>query len=806
MRWQTRCAGKASYMFIAGLFLLVSGFLPVTALAQCNLSFSGTILDQDSKEGLKDATVQIKELNKTVVSNDKGEFMFRGLCPGSYSVVVSHINCAPQTAHIHLREDLHKDIEMPHNFSQLGEVVVRGTASATHTTPMEEVKGKALEATRGLSLGESLKRVNGVTVLQTGNNIYKPVINGLHSNRVLILNNGIRQEGQQWGSEHAPEVDPYLANRLTVIKGSASIRYGGDAIGGVVLVEPKLLPYHQPGVTGEVNTALFSNNRMGVLSAMVEGSLKHKPQFAWRLQGTAKRGGDARTPSYWLQNSGVQELNFSATAGWQKEKKGLELFYSFFSTKLGIFTGSHIGNVTDLVNAIENGDPPDYIKNAPFSYAINRPYQQVEHQLMKAKGYFQTGEYSRLSITGSFQNNHRREYDIVRSPRTNPQLELSLYTTALDLAWDHYKSKHWKGTIGISGSYQLNDINYRYFIPNYTGINVGAFASEKYTRGNWIIEAGLRYDLRWLNNITDNDNPPYDVLMGDPNNPGDPYGTRKFMGASGNAGVTYKWKGWRFNLSGGTAWRSPQVNELFADGLHHGAARIEKGKPDLQTERSMGVQGEVEYTNDRWAFTVNTYYKRINDFIYLKPTYPPQLTIRGAFPTFAYDQTDVRMSGVDVQGSYVVASHLKLSAKASVLRAFDLRADDWLIQMPADRYEASAEYMFDEGNKFKETYLRLTVSRVMEQTRVPATGNIEIKHPDGTVTMESDYAPPPPGYTLLGMEAGTDIHIKHRSLGIILGVTNLLNVKYRDYLNAFRYYCDDMGRNISLRVKVPLSF
>jgi iron complex outermembrane receptor protein len=260
------------------------------------------------------------------------------------------------------------------------------------------------------------------------------------------------------------------------------------------------------------------------------------------------------------------------------------------------------------VNAIESGDPPDYIKDASFSYAINRPYQSVQHHLFKAKGYLQTGEFSRLNIIGSFQNNHRREYDIVRSPRSNPQLELSLYTTALDLAWDHYKGKYWKGTAGVSGSFQLNDINYRYFIPNYIGINTGVFIAEKYTRGNWIAEAGLRYDLRWLNNITDNDASPNDVLTGNASNPGDPYGTRSFNGFSGNAGVTYKLKRWRFNISGGSAWRSPQVNELFADGLHHGAARIEKGKTDLVPERSLGLQAELEYANEK--FTLDSVNKR----------------------------------------------------------------------------------------------------------------------------------------------------------------------------------------------------
>lgn len=781
-------------------------YLAIGVQAQCTLGFSGVVTDMDSHEKLNDATILIKELNLSVRSNTNGEFQFKGLCPGSYSIVITHVSCSPQSAHIHLREDLHKDFEMPHNYNQLSEVVIRGNATATSTTTTEELKGRQLESTRGLTLGESLRKVNGVSVLQTGNNIYKPVINGLHSNRILILNNGIRQEGQQWGSEHAPEVDPYLASRLTVIKGSSSIRYGGDAIGGVILVEPKLLPYNLPGISGELNTAIFSNNRMGVLSAMVEGSFRKRPHFAWRLQGTAKRGGDARTPDYWLQNSGVQELNMSATAGWRKENHGLELFYSLFSTKLGIFTGSHIGNVTDLINAIENGDPPDYIKDVPFSYKINRPYQSVMHQLFKAKAFWNTGKFNRLNVTGSFQNNARKEYDVVRTPRSNPQLELSLYTTAVDVAWDHYKGKKWRGTIGLSGTYQMNDINYRYFVPNYEMVNTGLFIAEKYNSGNWILEAGLRYDLRWMFSVTDNDKSPYDKLTGDINSAGEPYGERNFSGFSGNGGATYKWEDWHFNVSAGSAWRSPQVNELFSNGLHHGAARIEKGKTDLSPERSFGLQGSIDHNNEKWSLDVNVYYKRINDFIYLKPAYPPQLTIRGAFPTFEYEQTDARMMGADVQLSYLFGNHFRLQGKASLLRAFDLRADDWLIYMPSDRYEASAEYLFDEGNKFKQTYVKITGAHVTEQTRVPATGNIEIKNPDGSVTMASDYAPPPPAYTLVGVEAGTDLHVKHRSLTVIVGVTNLFNTKYRDYMNAFRYFCDDMGTNISLRMKVPLSF
>ena len=774
--------------------------------AQCTQSFSGKITDADTREVLDGASVQIKELRQSVVSGKDGRFIFSGLCPGNYDIEISHIHCKTILVHLHLKEDLVMDFQLPHKASQLAEVVVVGSGRVTTTSVSDEIKGKALDATRGLTLGESLKGVTGVSVLQTGTNIYKPVIHGLHSNRVLILNNGIRQEGQQWGSEHAPEIDPYVANRLTVIKGASSIRYGGDAIGGVILVEPKLLRY-VPGVSGEVNMAAFSNNYQGVLSAMFEGNSERHKAFAWRLQGTAKRGGNARTPDYWLANSGVEEFNGSATAGWRKEKKGLELFYSIFNTRIGIFAGSHIGNVTDLINAINGSEPPDYIKNVDFTYTIDRPYQQVQHQLFKAKAFKQTSDNSRLNLVVSGQYNRRREYDIVRTSRTAPQLELNLFTGLADLVWDHFGGKKIKGTMGVTSLYQNNSYNYRYFIPNFQLYNVGAFIAEKYQSGKWQLEGGLRYDYRSMYSITDNDKSPFDELTGNAVAPGVAYGTRNFGGLSGNLGTAYKWnEHLSMNMTLASAWRAPQANEIFSDGLHHGAARIEKGKINLDPERANSIMAGVQYNSEHLNIDISAYVKMIDGFIYLKPTYPPQLTIRGAFPSFEFDQTNARLSGLDVNISYLFGHHIRWNGKASLLRAYDRTADDWLIQMPADRMENSIEYLFTDGKKWKQSYVRFGIQNVARQSRVPESGNIEITNPDGSVSMESDYAPPPAAYTLVSLEAGTDLNIKGTPVSIVLGATNLFDTRYRDYMNAFRYYSDDMGRNVSLRIKVPFEF
>jgi iron complex outermembrane receptor protein len=183
-----------------------------------------------------------------------------------------------------------------------------------------------------------------------------------------------------------------------------------------------LLQYHRE-LNGELNLAAFSNNRQGVISAMVESSFDKAEKTAWRLQGTFKRGGNARTAEYWLKNSGVEEFNMSAATGWRSKNKGAELFYSVFNTRIGIFSGAHIGNLTDLENLIRLQEPPSYIKDADFSYAIDRPYQDVQHHLVKLKGFSEQLGKSRISLTFSSQLNIRKEFDITRSETEQPQLQ-----------------------------------------------------------------------------------------------------------------------------------------------------------------------------------------------------------------------------------------------------------------------------------------------------------------------------------------------------------------------------------------------
>ncbi|MFM8742837.1 MAG: TonB-dependent receptor plug domain-containing protein, partial [Cytophagales bacterium] len=373
------------------------------------------------------------------------------------------------------------DIHLKPDQQELNEVVIETVAEKTETAQnFSVVTEKMLEANAGKSLGETLKEVPGVSAIQAGPGIFKPVIHGVHSQRVLILNHGIRQEGQQWGAEHAPEIDPFIASNIVVVKDASAIKYGTDALGGVIIVNPPNLPTtHQLG--GAFQTIAQSNGRMGTVSGMLEGGLKNVAGFGWRVQGTAKRAGDFHTPTYQLTNTGLSETDFSVATGYQKENVKLEAFFSHFQTEIGILRGAIVSNVGDLAAAFER-EVPEGTKS--FDYTISEPRQKLAHNLLKLHGELKRGKgYWRFNFGA--QKNFRQEFDVrVESLRNKPVINLELSTLTLDVEREVIsQDKTLHTTIGFSAMNQVNNNIYGTgriaFIPNYDNRAGGAFAIAK---------------------------------------------------------------------------------------------------------------------------------------------------------------------------------------------------------------------------------------------------------------------------------------------------------------------------------------
>lgn len=775
-------AGKS--ILWVGMLILWIGYSPsVFAQNTCKLTITGRVLNADTGEPMPYANIVIENENIGTVSDEEGRYVLRDLCAGDYTIVCSRVGC--DHAEHQLSIDAHhiaQDFLLHPHALELGTVEVKAEAVHLHAISGEDqLSGAELAATQGLNLGESLQKLPGVNTLKTGSSIAKPMVQGMQGQRVLIMNNGVRLEGQQWGLEHAPEIDPFVAEKLSVIRGAGGLRYGADALGGVVLVEPKALST-AAGWHGEMNLAGFSQGRTGLASGILETTFGgDKLPISTRIQGTIKRGGNMRTPDYFLDNTGLLESNYSWTVGTQNDRWSAELYYSNFFSKLGIFSGAHIGNLTDLRNALERGQP---LGESSFTYTLNRPMQRIGHELFKAKVGYETGEIGTLTVQYARQFNRRQEFDAhsgygqVPEGLDDPDIEFEVTTHSGEVDWEHKPISNLRGNMGVQVIRQINTTDRGALIPNYESWTAGAYWIERWRHypSPFEVEAGLRYDLRKM-----------DVGIQGQDTIGQQLDFSNFSGA---LGLIYKQANWKLRLSTGTAWRAPHVNELYSEGVHHGSASYEEGNAELIPERALNTNLSFEWkpVEKNIQGQISVYYNLIDNYIFLEPRDEPELTIRGAFPAFVYQQAMARVSGLDAQFAWKWNDHWQWSAQASFVRGWNRDLEDHLVFMPADRVGTTLQWTTGEEAPGRSPFVQITLNRIFRQTRTPEKG---------------DYAPAPDPYFMLDLEAGKTFMLGNQPLELGLAVFNLANVRYREYLNRFRYFADEPGRNISLRLKVP---
>ena len=753
------------------------------AQTDCIHTISGKTINAQNGKAIEGTFVTLSPSNKVEICNEKGEFKFDGICKGSYQLVIHQMGFKDSVIAIKLEKDIKLVAKLTESTTKLKEVeVVHKRVEMAQTQTVSSIKAKELDQTRGKSLGDALKSVSGVTTLNTGGTISKPMIHGMQGYRVLILNNGIRQEGQQWGNEHAPEIDPFIAQKLSVVKGANSVRYGSDAMAGVILIEPNDLP-DTASLTGEVNLVGMSNGRTRVASAIFQGYFDNLKYFSWRIQGTLKKGGTIHTPDYYLKNTGLEENNFSGAFGYKRKVWGAEVYYSQFNTRIGIFSGAHVGNLRDLKNAFAGGKPKDSL--APFSYDISRPFQDIEHELVKARSYVNITSKWSLKMQYAYQYNIRKEYDAHVSnvdsiaALNKPELDYRIISKTADAVLEHLNIRSFRGMVGASYMRQENVYLGRYFVPNFVNQTWGMFLTERFTSRLIDVEAGARYDEKGLSSYF--------------------YTGKKFntprihlSNVSWNTGIIYKPKSYlNVFLNVGSAWRAPAPNELYSDGVHHGAGSIDRGNPDLKTEQVYNVTLTGLLQHEKMMVEITAYNNQFTNFIYADPSPEPEQTIKGAYPLFLYKQANVKISGIDLKlSTHQLFDHVELSSKAMILRAWNYTIDNYLIYMPADRYSGDIKIHTDFSKNMKDAYFQVGYEHVLKQFRVP---------------LFADFAPPPPAYGLVAAEIGTTFKFGQQAITITLTGDNLLNKVYRDYLDRFRYFCDSQGRNFTLRIKMPLT-
>lgn len=745
---------------------------------QCQLSLKGVVQDEHTREPLHLVNIYVKEIGTGVVSDEQGRFEIKDLCAGEYHIVYSHIGCETIEEFLVLSNDTSVIVEMDHSAHLLEGVTISESSGQRSTQSIGSVSEQSIKDNSEKNLSTLISSISGVSTLRNGSGIAKPIVHGLFGNRVTILNNGVAQSGQQWGNDHAPEIDPLIANNIKVIKGVASLRYPGGGLGSVVSVEPYRIN-QEPHLHGRAGYYYESNGRTHGANIQLQ---KNNSKIGWKASGSFKLGGDRRSPNYFLTNTDVREANFALQLEKPIDDSWLiELYASTFNTTIGVLRGSHIGNLTDLESAFVRDIP--FFTEESFNYQINAPRQEVHHHLLKSKIQHYINENDFLEFTLAGQFNDRQEFDIRRGGRSDiPSLSIQQYNWYGEARWHTEKNDRFSYDLGFQFNVEDNvneeGTGILPLIPNYLTTKVGGYLTSDFTQGNSTFTGGLRYDFVYQSVITITTTLPKEILPVE----------NEFNNISAGIGWSQKFSSFlNMSFNAGYITRNPAINELFSAGLHQGVSGIEEGNADLNVEKAikgtLSLQGSI---SDNFSYEILGYYQSIDDYIFLNPSRDFRVTIRGAFPVFTYEQTDARIRGVDASAQLHLHEGWHVKTSYSYIRGDDRSENIPLVFIPSNNWNGSIAYEWHDAVQLGGWRL--------ENLSLSANGKIVARQ--NHLLDEQDFLPAPEGYFLLGADLSTDIQMNKNRWRFVLRVDNLLNTTYRDYLNRLRYFADDDGINV----------
>lgn len=776
----------ARYIFLVALAL----FLGISSLkAQTDNTIQVVAEDAQSGEPVVGATIKSGE--KWYVTGDKGACDIprpKGNVLKLTVKVLGYVDVLDST--IRVAKGWQRIVVKlkPSNIS-VGEVKVGAKQRATSKLQQSvAIETEVLEKSASLSIGQLLEQVPGVSTISTGSTIYKPVIQGMHSSRVLLINNGVKLESQSWGEDHAPEIDHTGSSVVEVVKGAEAVRYGYGAVGGVVIFSQAPLPFGHDHfkVGGKANLGYALNGHGYDGSGSIEMGYKW---IGLRLHGMYQRTGDYRTAKYILNNTGLTNINLSAHVGARYKNFTATLYSSLYTSWMGIYYGSKVSDIDQLLKRFIAGQPDEHTFK-PFSYKVIPPFQQVQHFMAKSDFVYRINDDHKLELTLSYQDNLRQEYENRKQERYSwlPVQDLQLTSMNGELVWNgNWSLFNMSSQLGITGMYQYNfnvpGTKTPAFIPNYAALTMGGFLFHKVQFGNLTCSAGMRLDLRAM------DVKGYTTLSSFK------YygGFRIYMNFTGTFAFHYQFNEnieARANL--GWAWRPPDVNEMFAAGLHHGIYWV-VGNKGLKSEHGYKAVAGAKYHNSWLVVEPSVFFQYIDNYIYDNigegrdrfHNHPS-----GKFPKFVYEQDNSRFFGGDVTLSVVPYTGLTLSAKGEWINARNLRRNTWLPFMPSDRYGLGANYTIAWGDKQEwHADVSLEGMLVTKQKRFDASKDLV---PDS-----------PPAYFLLkgSAEVGRDLP-GGRSVRLMLLGDNILNALYKEYTDRFRYYAHARGAQLTIRTLV----
>ncbi len=788
-------------------------------------TLSGKITDKATGESIPGATLYISDLKTGTISGPDGSYQLTNLPQTKILLQVSYVGYKMIVETIDLSVTTVKNFALEASAKEINEVVVTGTSQAGErnrtATPISIVTKTELLQNSSSNIIDALSKQAGISQVTTGAGISKPVIRGLGYNRVVIVSDGIRQEGQQWGDEHGIEIDEFSVNKIEILKGPASLSYGSDAIAGVInMINAPTVPEGQ--IKGNILGNYQTNNGLIAYSANVSGNLKG---FIWDVRYSNKMA-HAYQNKYdaYVLNSGYKENTFSGIAGLNKSWGYSHLHFSIYELIPGIVEGARDSIsgkfikpiiINDSTQGTEIAGNKDY-KN----YSPSTPFQKINHYKFALNTNFVIRN-GNLKTTFGFQQNHRKEFGDVFHPN-NYGLYFLLNTINYDVRYVLPEKKQFNISIGANGMQQTSqNKGIEFLVPEYSLFDIGVFTILKKSFKKLDISGGIRYDVR-----TEQSKDLYVDSLGVKTDVTDSSSYHQFTkfnahfsGISGSIGATYQFSENVYaKINAAKGYRAPSIGEVGANGEHEGTGRFEIGNPNLKAESSLQIDAAIGINTEHLTLELDAFHNSITNFIFLQKLnsmYGGDSITQGS-TTFEFVQGNANLLGgeisIDIHPHPVHWLHFENSF--SFVQSSQKNQVDslkYLPLTPAPKLESELKADIKKvGKHISNAYVKIEVENYFEQNKFYFAYGTETRTP---------------GYTLINLGLGTDFtrkwHKGNESIekticSFFISVSNLTDVAYQNHLSRLKYTetnnatgrkgVYNMGRNISFKLIVPLSF
>jgi iron complex outermembrane receptor protein len=799
-----------SLLLICSFF--INSFAGIPALPEAkkktnalNGTFSGKITDAKTGTPIEAASIYLSDIKSGTASDASGKFTIKNIPPGKHLAEISHIGYNSIVVSIDINTDITKDFALTESVIENNAVVVTGVTGATQLKKVpfavSVMRKEDFFRNTSSNIIESLTKIGGVSTMATGPAISKPVIRGLSYNRVLTFNDGVRQEGQQWGDEHGIEVDEASVSKIELLKGPASIIYGSDAMAGVVNIITNV-PVQANTLKANISSNYQSNNNLRTINFNVGAN---KNGFNWNIYTSNKAAGDYKNKyDGRVFNSKFTEKNIGGYVGYNGKWGFSHLLVSSFNLKAGLIEGERdsagyfIKHLAGGITARANNE--DFKTSTPLI-----PYQHIRHFKIATDNNIKLGK-NNLTFNLGYQQNQREEFgnpDDINERALFFDLQTFTYTGQFHFA----EKKNWKTSIGINGMQQHNtNKGVEQLIPDYNLFDFGIYAFTQKIINKLTISGGLRFDNRNVNasNLLDGS-----TVKGN--------GFKKsFSNVSGSIGLAAqvtKAINLKFNIARG--FRAPSIPELASNGAHEGTIRYEYGNSNLKSETSIQLDGGGEYSTEHISIGLSVFYNSFDNFIFYRKLQSAAggdslVNLNGVDLTaFKFDQTKAALTGLEA----TLDIHPHPLDWLHILNTFSIvsgqlqtpiEGNKYLPFIPATKLVTEFKGSFNNLTKnIHNFYAKFEVDNTFSKEHVFTVYNTETKTP---------------GYTLLNAGIGADfVNTKNKTLfSLSFSAINITDVAYQNHLSRLKYAEENvatgrngvfnMGRNFSIKLNVPLSF